>query len=446
MRSKLTRQALLVALVGAASFNAPALAMDPDDEQNAVNELFSAIELAKTSDQNTQQDEINLMTRSKVMISSNQNGHEILVHIVNGEISGTLDHHKLDPDQIKREGEKIIILDDDGKQIAVFATTMRGNNHVRSPRMFQRGNGGQEAWVGIRGNDGGRWQALGQNTGPSWRVLGGGLPESMNPPEVMIGLMMGEPGQSLMAHFDLEPGDAIMVTGVIDDLPADEAGLEYGDLIIAIDGDSPATQSSLHEALADLEDGDELELTVIQQGRVEDIELEVMEYDAEAMAAGNGFDQDGPEFFRFNLGNNQLRGLAKLDAQNMHLRAEELAAKLRDHAGAAEDHGEVIRHYFEQLAKQGQANAQNQLRLRIAPQIGERIQGFMLPERLGNNLNLEGRLELLHDDVSELTDELEERLEDRLGRLEEMLERLMDRLDRDDDRGNRRRSGRRGDE
>lgn len=446
MRTRFTRQALLVALVGAASFNAPALAMGPDDdEQAAVNELFSAIDLDNDADQDAQVAE-QTSQHSSVQISSMEGGHEILIDITDGEISGTVDHKKLDPDQIERKDGKIIILDDDGNEIAQFETSTWED---LDSNFFKNMQGGKlhkfpapppappNAWGGA-----GKLPGL----GGQWNTQT--LPATLNPPAVMIGLMMGEPGESLMAHFDLEPGEAIMVTGTVDDLPADEAGLVYGDLITEIDGESPATQQTLHEALAELEDGDTLDLTVIHKGRERDVQLEVVAYDAEALAMGNEIEEAAPEMFRrFNLGDNNKRAF-KFKQEDLQRKAEEFAARLQAKAGDVQDREHAIQLFVEQLADAAGDETGRQLKLRVTPDFGGGVQEFLVPDGIGNNWNgdLEDRLDSLQDEVEELSDEFEERLEERLGRLEDMLDRLMERLDRENDHGDRRRRGHRDDE
>jgi membrane-associated protease RseP (regulator of RpoE activity) len=69
---------------------------------------------------------------------------------------------------------------------------------------------------------------------------------------------------------------AVRVTQVVPDSPADEAGLEVDDVIIAIDGKGLDTEYELSEAVRGHDPGDEIVLTIIRRGDdAEVLEVEV---------------------------------------------------------------------------------------------------------------------------------------------------------------------------
>ncbi len=455
MPTKLTTKSLLAALAGVATLSAYAMAsewrlVDPEDEQAVVEELFRAIELDPDHDHDHNHAHDQHIAHAQGQGSGNtattytlnKDGDKVIVRIVNGKISGLHNGLALDPDRIKKTDDEIIVLNLDGDQIARFKT----GSQQGVARLALPGRGSQIAVAprapmvpGAPGAGGG-WA----------QVYSNALPSDANPPEVMVGLTMGEPGESLLLHFGLEPGDAIMVTGTIDGLPADKAGIKKGDLIVAIDGDSPATPRVLQEALEDMDPGDELEVTVIQRGKKRDIEIRVAKYDAKAMASASS---DEADIFYFDTdegdgqGGNLFRRLntQRGQAENMQQRAQELALKLQAQAQAGEINKESIELYLKELAE---ANPKlNELKLRVDPKFNDAVRGFMVPRGLGNEWqgDLEAYVGHLHGEMEDMTarlhEKIESQLEARLDRLERMLEHLVERIEQDDN-DNRRRGGR----
>jgi hypothetical protein len=110
---------------------------------------------------------------------------------------------------------------------------------------------------------------------------GGNLSFAMPGPEpkVMLGLYMGAPSAALRHHLRLDEGAATMITGIYQGLPAHDAGLELYDVIVAVDGQVPADPESIRAALAELEPGAEVTLTVIQEGRTREFNVRVDAFD-----------------------------------------------------------------------------------------------------------------------------------------------------------------------
>lgn len=70
--------------------------------------------------------------------------------------------------------------------------------------------------------------------------------------------------------------EAILVSSVTPDSPAEDAGIEPGDLITALDDEPVGDPESFAEQIRDLEPGDEISLTVLRSGEDEAIEIEVV--------------------------------------------------------------------------------------------------------------------------------------------------------------------------
>jgi membrane-associated protease RseP (regulator of RpoE activity) len=72
---------------------------------------------------------------------------------------------------------------------------------------------------------------------------------------------------NLMPHrFLLEGVEGAIIQQVVEDTPADEAGLQSGDIILTVDGRSVAEATDLRDLLEEYEPGDRVELGVWSQG------------------------------------------------------------------------------------------------------------------------------------------------------------------------------------
>jgi hypothetical protein len=76
-----------------------------------------------------------------------------------------------------------------------------------------------------------------------------------------------------------------MIIGIYEGLAAREAGLNQHDVIVKVDGKSPATPAAIKEALGAKEAGDTITLTVIQKGTQRDVKVKLDGYDAEKLSS-----------------------------------------------------------------------------------------------------------------------------------------------------------------
>ncbi len=104
-------------------------------------------------------------------------------------------------------------------------------------------------------------------------------------PKVFMGIHMTQPGPALERHLRLEPGTTTMISALYEGLAAHEAGLEEFDIIVEIDGKTPANHEAIRKALQDMEPGDVVELTVFQEGRRRDVRVRLDAYDREKVAS-----------------------------------------------------------------------------------------------------------------------------------------------------------------
>ncbi len=89
-----------------------------------------------------------------------------------------------------------------------------------------------------------------------------------------IGVGIQDITPDLRDAFDLEIGEfGVLVTTVFEDSPADKAGVEAGDIIVAVDGKQTTSTGQLRSAIGIKQIGDKVRLTVLRDGK--DVELSV---------------------------------------------------------------------------------------------------------------------------------------------------------------------------
>ena len=92
--------------------------------------------------------------------------------------------------------------------------------------------------------------------------------------EVAIGAFLGvrsvdldDLQPAIRDRFEVDVDRGAFVGEIVSGSAAEDAGLEAGDVIVAIDGEEIETAADVGEVIASLEPGDEVELTVVRDGR-----------------------------------------------------------------------------------------------------------------------------------------------------------------------------------
>ena len=94
-----------------------------------------------------------------------------------------------------------------------------------------------------------------------------------------IGVYMQDINEELAEAFDLKVTKGVLINDIVDDSPADEAGLRRGDVILTWGGDKVLDTDMLVDLVADSEVGDKAELLVLRDGDEQDIALVIGEED-----------------------------------------------------------------------------------------------------------------------------------------------------------------------
>jgi hypothetical protein len=215
--------------------------------------------------------------QTTIITKTGEDGKTYTFRMEDGKVSGELDGKKLPPERVRVSGDDATgktaeIVDENGK--IVFSVPLGGRQNGNWNRQWQEFAGklnrempGQPR-VQIR-----QFPNMG---GQQLRALDGG--EAEVAPPVLIGITMSDADQALLKHLSLEGIErAILVETVLEDQPAAKAGILPYDLIVSINGKTPATPELLRDTLRGMKAGDELSLKVVRKGQNQDVTLKVAE-------------------------------------------------------------------------------------------------------------------------------------------------------------------------
>jgi serine protease Do len=92
-----------------------------------------------------------------------------------------------------------------------------------------------------------------------------------------LGVNIQEITPQLKKIFNLERDDGVLISGVMDDLPADKAGLKRGDVIVSFDGNPVKDVRDLQFAVAQTSPGTNVSVGIIRDGEKQTVQLTLTE-------------------------------------------------------------------------------------------------------------------------------------------------------------------------
>lgn len=82
-----------------------------------------------------------------------------------------------------------------------------------------------------------------------------------------MGVELDDLNDQLGEYFGIEDGEGALVSKVRDDSPAAAAGLQAGDVIVSVNGESIEDSGEVHEAMNDTEPEQEIEVKIVRKGK-----------------------------------------------------------------------------------------------------------------------------------------------------------------------------------
>ncbi len=103
-----------------------------------------------------------------------------------------------------------------------------------------------------------------------------------------LGVYIQDMTPELAESFGLDKPEGILVTQIVEDSPAEDAGLKRGDIIIALDGDKVNNVSSLRNRISLTAPGTKVRLDIIRDGREKQVKVKIGELDPDAVSFSGG--------------------------------------------------------------------------------------------------------------------------------------------------------------
>ena len=91
--------------------------------------------------------------------------------------------------------------------------------------------------------------------------------------DVFLGITMSDITPSMARALQLDDDEGVLIDEVVPDSPAAAGGIEAGDVIVAIDGYEVAGTRGLTKVIHRFEPDDEVEITVLREGRRRDLDI-----------------------------------------------------------------------------------------------------------------------------------------------------------------------------
>ncbi|MBK9304226.1 MAG: PDZ domain-containing protein [bacterium] len=177
--------------------------------------------------------------------------------------------------------------------------------------------------------DGAHWTMAGDDDA-TWTMAAGGA---------WLGVQVRELGEQLGAYFGAKDGGAL-VESVVEDSPAQKAGFQAGDVILALDGEPVADPDDVITTVRGKEKGDTIEAKVLRKGKEMTLKAELAEReDGPAVVRALGktphelllrkYRSGGPEHEEMMRLRRELApGMPGEEIQNLHADIAELRAMI----------------------------------------------------------------------------------------------------------------------
>ena len=91
--------------------------------------------------------------------------------------------------------------------------------------------------------------------------------KSLRDSKAWLGIYMQDIDEELAEAFDIQTEEGVLIDGVVDDSPADNAGLRSGDIVVELDSVKILDSGDLSRVIRRHDPGDEVEIKILRKGR-----------------------------------------------------------------------------------------------------------------------------------------------------------------------------------
>jgi S1-C subfamily serine protease len=155
----------------------------------------------------------------------------------------------------------------------------------------------------------------------------------LSPSRPKLGVQLVDTTPELRVFLGGTEDAGVLVGKVMSDMPAERAGIEVGDLIIALDGEAIEGHGDLIRELAD-KDGETIRIEVVRDHQVKSIQVTIPELEEED-------DVTGPRAYRFDAG--ELREAQRAATAALRLSREEIRSATAEARRARQEARRALR-------------------------------------------------------------------------------------------------------
>ena len=102
-----------------------------------------------------------------------------------------------------------------------------------------------------------------------------------------LGVHLSELSAQLGDYFGVDQGEGTLVTEVVEDSPAEAAGIKAGDVIVSIDQHSVSDASEVRDALREFAEGGPVDIDIVRDGRRQTVTAELEEVHRRSRHSGS---------------------------------------------------------------------------------------------------------------------------------------------------------------
>ena len=121
-----------------------------------------------------------------------------------------------------------------------------------------------------------------------------------------LGVSLQELTPSMAKALQMDDNSGVMINNVVDDSPAEKAGLEDGDVILEFNGKTISDNDDLVKAVRGTSPGDKVKVVVLRNGKNESLEVEVGKHEDKSFVWMSGDDADAPHYKHFGDGDHKV--------------------------------------------------------------------------------------------------------------------------------------------
>ena len=272
--------------------------------------------------------------------------------------------------RVEQHGEKITATID-GKEVPAGAVTIKdGTIEVRDAAGTTVL---KEEWAPM-GEAPSQWRSMpGMTTMPPVPGITWPGESEAELPKVMLGITMDEADEDTIQQLGLPEGDYTVISTVPEGLPAAKAGLKARDIVVSVDGKTPASSDTIRDVMKAKKPGDKLNIEVARKGSRVKLDIPLEAFDRKRFPAiSQTLSTQNPEVWRKY--------------------SKEMEQKAREMSSAAKNRADLDR------LRMGVARGENEPMIFMSPGEG--------------TAKLEERLRALEDQIKRL-EEVLKRLESR---------------------------------